>query len=244
MPTKSSTPPTKVILGCAKCGANLPEGAKRCPECGNPVTLPPKQVTVVEVATSPPRPPKSKRHVFLWMLLAVLVGTIVWVVASDDPYAQGIQEMVGWKHDQTILENPFSVTAHSFRYYKFALPEGSTNVAIMGQFTVSAEKNKAHKPAGENPGDNIEVYVLSEPAFAVWQNGYATTAVYESGRVSQANVNATLPAGAGVYYLIFSNKFEPRSAKNLNATFLVRYKSWLPEWFRKTKASLWNWLGL
>jgi len=243
MPTKSSAP-TKVILACAKCGANLPEGAQRCPVCGNPVTLPPKQVTVVEVSTSQPSPAKSKLRVFLWMLLVVLLGTIVWIILSDDPYAQAVQEMVGWKHDQTILQTPFSVTAHNFRYYKFTLPEGSTNVAILGQFTVSVEENKARRRTDKDTDSGIEVYVLSEPAFAVWQNGYATSTVYESGRVSQANVEATLPAGAGIYYLIFSNKFDAKNAKSLNATFLLRYKSWLPEWFRKTKTSLWNWLGL
>ena len=243
MPTKSSAP-TKVILGCAKCGANLPDGAQRCPKCGHPVAMPPKQVTVVELPPAPPRPPRSRRRIFLWMLLAVLLATVLWAVISDDPYAQAVQEMVGWKHDQTILETPFSVSARNFRFYKFALPEGSTNVAIIGQFIVSAEQNKSEKRADKDTGATIEVFVLSEPAFAVWQNGYTTSTVYESGRVSQADVNATLPAGAGIYYLIFSNKFEPRHPKHLNATFLLRYKSWLPEWFRKTKTSLWNWLGI
>ena len=244
MPTKISTPPSKVILGCAKCGTNLPDGAQLCPNCGNPVSLPPKDVTVVELGPPQQKRPRSRRRFLLWMVLAVLVGTTVWIVASDDPYAQAIQEMVGWKHDQTILDNPFSVTAHSFRYYKFDLPEGSTNVAIIGQFTVSAEENKAQKPPAKDLDNDIEVYVLSEPAFAVWQNGYVTSTVYESGKVTQASVNAPLPAGAGVYYLIFNNKFAPKTPKNLNATFLLRYKSWLPAWLRKEKASLWNWLGL
>lgn len=244
MSINSSTPSTKVILGCAKCGTNLPDGSQRCPKCGNPVSLPAKEVTVVELPASTPRRPRSKRRVFLWMVLVVLLGAMVWVLIGEDPYAQGIQEMVGWKHDQTILENPFSVAAHNFRYYKFALPEGSTNVAIIGQFTVSAEENKAHKRTDKDVDGNIEVFVLSEAAFAVWQNGYTTSTVYESGRVPQAAVDATLPAGAGIYYLIFSNKFDAKGAKNVNATFLLRYKSWLPEWFRKTKTSLWNWLGL
>jgi hypothetical protein len=248
MPTNSSTSSTaKVILGCAKCGANMPDGALSCPACGNPVALPPKEIPVVELPQAPSLPPRPKHRrvrVFLGLLLAVVVGTIVWAIASDDPYAQGVQEFVGWKHDQTILENPFSVTAHSFRYYKFALPEGSTNVAIMGDFTVSPESTKSHNAAEKAPDNDIEVYVLSEPSFAVWQNGYATSSVYESGRVSQGSVQSELPAGAGVYYLVFSNKFAAKNSKNVNATFLLRYKSWLPEWFRHLKSSLWNWLGL
>ena len=71
------------------------------------------------------------------------------MATSDDPFAQGVQELVGWKHDQTILETPFSVTAHNFRYYKFDLPEGSDHVSIMGQFAVTAEKKAEPKPQGK-----------------------------------------------------------------------------------------------
>src|ERR1051326_2306142 len=143
MPANSSTSSTaRVILGCAKCGNSMPDGAQVCPKCGNPVTLPPREIPVVELpaAAALPRPRPKRRRLFLWMLLGVIVATVIWVVVSDDPYAQGVQELVGWKHDEAILETPFSVTAHSFRYYKFALPEGSTNVTIMGQFTVSADR--------------------------------------------------------------------------------------------------------
>lgn len=246
MPTESSTPTTKVILGCAKCGANLPDEAQFCLKCGHPVALPPKKVTVVNVGPAPPKRAPSKQRIFLWMFAAVLLAAAVWVVSSDNPYALGVQEFVGWKHDQTILETPFSITAHNFRYYKFALPEGSTNVSIMGQFTVTPGDTKTHARQAKNKDadSDIEVFVLSEPGFAIWQNGYATSSVYESGRVSQGKVETSLPAGAGIYYLVFNNKFSTETAKNVNAAFLVRYKSWLPEWFRKVKGNLWNWLGL
>jgi hypothetical protein len=138
------------------------------------------------------------------------------------------------------------VSARNFRYYKFDLPEGSTNVSIIGQFAGSPAEKKPRtaKPIpGETDENDIEVYVLSEPAFAVWQNGYATSSVYESGRVAQGSMQAELPAGAGVYYLIFSNKFSPKAVKSINATVLLRYKSWLPESFRRTKERFWNWLG-
>lgn len=222
----------------------MPDGAQVCAMCGNPVALPAREIPVVELPASVAPRKRSKRRVFLWMFLGVMVATVIWAVVSDDPYAQGVQELVGWKHDEAILENPFSVTAHNFRYYKFALPEGSTNVTLMGQFTVSAEPFKGKKNPAKDAENNVEVFVLSEASFAVWQNGYATSSVYESGRVSQATVQTDLPAGAGIYYLIFSNKFDPKSGKNVNATFQLRYKSWLPGWFRGLKNSLWNWLGL
>ena len=248
MPTNSAvSSATKVILGCSKCGAILPDEAQFCLKCGKPVSLPPREPVKIEerlVEVTAHRVKKGR--IVLWVLVGLFLGALLWAATSDSPFAQGIQELVGWKHDQTILESPFSVSARNFRYYKFDLPEGSTNVSIVGQFTASSaeKKPKSAKPStGEADDNDIEVYVLSEPAFAVWQNGYATSSVYESGRVSQGTMQAELPAGAGVYYLVFSNKFSPKTVKSLNATVLLRYKSWLPESCRRNKERFWNWVG-
>jgi len=245
MLTEATSSPAKVILGCSKCGAALPDQAQFCLKCGKPVAVPLRERVVEESAPSLVQP-RRKPRIFLWILLGLLLGLVTWVAISDDPFAQGLQEMVGWKHDQTILESPFTVSAHNFRYYKFSLPEGSVHVSIVGQFASTSVEAKIAKPKAKTPdtdGD-IEVYVLSEPAFAVWQNGYATSSVYESGRVPKGDLQAELPAGAGVYYLVFSNKYAAKESKNINATILLRYKSWVPDWFRVMKARLWNWLGL
>jgi hypothetical protein len=86
--------------------------------------------------------------------------------------------------------------------------------------------------------------VMSESAFVVWQNGYATSNVYDSGRVSHGSLQADLPSGAAIYYLIFSNKFAPNAAKQVNADIMLRYKNWLPESFRRVSERFWNWIGL
>jgi ribosomal protein L40E len=252
--SSAERPVVDAVLACSKCGANLPDEAQFCFKCGKPVSSSPKSVAIKDrpaIGNTPPPEtprPRRKRWVVLWILLALLVGLILWATTSNGPSAQQVQEFLGLKHDQTILENPFSVSPHNFRYYKFSLPEGSVNVAIVGQFSASLEsRNSASRRAEEKdkpPDSNIEVYVLSESAFAVWQNGYTTSSVYESGRVAQGTVQANLPAGAGIYYLVFSNKFDLRTAKAVHASVLLRYKSWLPEWLRRGKDSFWNWLGL
>lgn len=248
-----SKPPYSMtaILACSKCGATLPDDAQFCLKCGKPVSSTPREDPVVEVIPPPKTPPKRKRRGFLWISLALFLILLAWVATSDNPFAQGIQELVGWKHDQTVLQIPFTVAAHNIRFYKFALPEGSLHVSIVGQFSCSPESHVAN---GKNAGKNkdkvddadgtIEVYVLSEAAFTVWQQGYATSSVYESGRVSQGTLQAELPAGAGIYYLVFSNKFSPKTAKAVNASALLRYKSWVPGWFRSFKERVLNWTGL
>jgi len=244
MPTEVTSSATKVLLGCSKCGAALPDQAKFCLKCGKPVSIPLKSSTEPGSAIIEPR---RKPRIFIWILVGLLLGIISYVAISDDPFAQGLQELVGWKHDQAILDTPVSVSPHSFRYYKFSLPEGSVNVSIVGQFATASPPPK--KPANpkakpEDSDNDIEVYVLSEPAFAVWQNGYATSSVYESGRVQKGELQSELPAGAGIYYLVFSNKFSLKAPKTVNATVLLRYKSWVPESIRMIKGRMLNWLGL
>lgn len=251
MPTNSTTPPTaKVLLGCSKCGASLPDEAQFCLKCGKPVSSPAKNTAVVESLPPAEIPrPRRKRRVLLWILLAILVGVILWAVTSDSPGAQQVQEFVGWKQDRIILDSAFSVGPHTFRYYKFALPEGSVNVAVVGQFKSAADsqsssnrKDKA-KDTNKDTDNSIEVAVLTEPAFTVWQNGYATSSLYESGKVAEGTVQADVPAGAGIYYLVFSNKSAPKAPKAVHATVVLRYKSWLPDWFRRMKGRFWDWVG-
>jgi hypothetical protein len=248
MNANSSTPPATVLLGCSKCGASLPEDAQFCLKCGKPVSAPAKNETVVEVLppVTPP-PPRRKPRLVFWILLAVLIALILWVATSDSPTAQGFQEAMGWKHDQTILDSSFTVSAHSFRYYKFSLPEGSLNVAVVGEFSSAADsranaKLKGEKDKADAVDNDIQVYVLSEAAFTIWQNGYATASVYDSGQVSQGKVQTEVPAGAGIYYLVFNNKFSPKTPKSVQASVLLRYKSWLPGWFRRMKERFWNWV--
>jgi hypothetical protein len=191
------------------------------------------------------RPPGRKRHYVLWTIFVLLVGVFLWLATSSNPFAEGIQELAGNRHDQAVVDSPFSVSAKNFRYYKFNLPEASTNVAIVGDFTVlpdaGGRKNDSKRMATQ-PDGGIEVYVLSESSFAVWQTGYGTSSVFQSGRIAQGKIAADLPPGAGVYYLVFSNKFSPSLAKKVDASVVLHYKNWIPGWIRQVKGELQSWI--
>lgn len=245
---------TTATLGCSGCGAKLADGALFCSRCGKSVSSPAKKKTT-SPDSNPPVDAKSSgppaagsasrynRRVIPWVIALGLLLAVFWAATSDNFLAQGMQEFAGWKHDQGIVDNPFSVGAHNFRYYKFALPQGSMHVSIVGQFSVS-NAPKASSQSGSQSDDNVEVYVMSEAAFVAWQTGYATSNVYESGRVSHGSLQADLPSGAGIYYLIFSNKFATGAAKQINADVMLRYKNWMPESFRRMSERFWNWIGL
>jgi zinc-ribbon domain len=246
MTANNAIPPTPTaVLRCSKCGASLPDEAEFCLKCGKPVSSPAKSVPPIVEVLPPATPPvpRPKHRIFLWVMLALLVGLLLWVATSSNPFAQGLQELVGVKQDETIIDSSFTVGPHSFRYYKFALPEGSLNVSVVGQFTSSSDTSASGRKDKENE-NNIEVFVLTESAFTIWQNGYATSSVYESGKVSHGEVQTEVPAGAGIYYLVLSNKFAPKTAKSVHAQVFLRYKSWLPDGIRRIKARITNWIGL
>lgn len=178
-----------------------------------------------------------KRHLWRWIFLTFLLLAIVWVTISTNPFAASLRGIGGDKPDQSVLERTFLLAPRGFRYYTFSLPGGSSQVALVGEFTAVPEGNKAsERPASADNG--VEVLVLSEPAFDVWQTGGSTPSVYDSGRVSHASVRAELPAGAGIYYVVFSNRFPAAGADNVRASLRLRFKSWLPDWIRRSPKHL------
>jgi hypothetical protein len=187
-------------------------------------------------AATPPSPaktsrPRRKRRVIRWVLLAILVGAVLWVTISNGPIAQEVRELAGVKPDHVIVDATFSVGAHTFRYYKFSLPEGTANASVVGQF-----RSMAANPAGTSDDNGIEAYILTESGFTAWRSGQPTSPLYDSGNVVQNAVHANIPPGAGIYYLLFSNKSSPTTPKAVHAAMMVRYKSWLPDWLRHRKS--------
>ncbi len=183
----------------------------------------------------------KRRRKVLWTLLVLFLATIVWAVVSNNPFAQGFQDLLGSKPDHPVIEKQFTVAARSFRYYQFDLPEGSKNVALVGHFTSSAANDRNSNSASNSAdkaqdfGSNIEVFVMNESEFADWEKGATSGLAYESGRISQGTMHQTLPKGAGTYYVVFSNRFDPGASKNVNAKLNLRYKSWLPDWLRRNR---------
>lgn len=204
---------------------------------------------------------RSRSSYGFWIVLLVLAGLIGWIVFSDNPAAQEVREDVTGAHEQTIVETPFPVKAHSFSYYEFTVPPGAVNVTVSGEFGASGDAVKssgAKKDAGKadasksnaaesntakSGDDDIEAYVLTTSAFAIWRDGYTTGSFYESGRGARGTINAALPSGAGSYCLVFNNNFSPRAGKMVHATVLLRYRAVLSESLLRLRERLWSWLG-
>jgi hypothetical protein len=253
---------------CSKCETRLPEGSQFCLKCGQPVSaespplvselpsviprskpeslVPPVLQIPVPARPLPARPRRPRRRA-LWYVVLLLLVT-VWISLSSDPVAQQVRDEITGARTQTIVEAAIPVKPQSFAYYEFSVPPGAVNVGVSGQFSAegrSAKKNdKGNNDKSNNNDNSIEAYVLTDSAFVVWRNGYSTGTCYESGKVSQGNIDAALPAGSGIYYLVFSNRFSQRTDKNVHAVVLLHYQTWMPEWLLRMKERTWNWLGL
>jgi hypothetical protein len=232
-------------LACTSCGVNLPEGSQFCLKCGH--ALPGTEInTAIEVpppvvvsSRTLPRDSSRRRpqrrqwsRIFLWLFVLMLPFGVWWATSSDMPAALQVRSLFTTSEMNAIIPANLSVTSHSFSAYKFTVPASASNVIVSGQF----------KATGGSAND-VEVHVLADAAFATWQSGYSTNTYYSSSRVSQGDINAALPPGAGTYYVVFNNKFSPRMAKTVQADVNLRYDRWLPDWVLKLKEQFWTPLG-
>jgi hypothetical protein len=173
----------------------------------------------------------SKGRVIRWSLLVLLIVFVVWGFAGAGPFAQGVREILGTQPDEPVLAKQFSLAPRGFRYYTFSLPRDTKNAAIVGKFNASAVNSSTNSERSPD-SIGIEVLVLSESGFDAWQKGSTGDSIYKSERTSQARFNRNLPAMPGVYYIVFSNRTDSAASKSVNATMLLHYGSWLPEWLR------------
>jgi len=238
---------SEVDVLCSRCGTNLPDGSQFCLKCGERVPSPVNGAALATVPVAAPAKKPRLGRILLGVLLAVSLAAIMWAGTSESPEAQQVQEFVRWSHAETIVDTNVPVNPHGFSSSKFAVPQGALNVRITGDFGASSLRdgyeNRGTKEIKNDRDPGIEAYVLTDPAFAVWISGYSTATLYESGPVAAGNLNAPLPAGAGVYHLVFSNKTSSRG-KTVHATVLLRYKSWMPDAVVRLKDRFWNWVGL
>jgi len=81
-----------------------------------------------------------------------------------------------------------------------------------------------HLQASGGTGNDIEVLVLSESDYQNWANDHKVTPLYNSGRVTAADLNVSLPA-TGNYRLVLSNSFSVMTPKTVEGRVSL---SWTP----------------
>lgn len=220
---------------CSKCATKLSPGSHFCLRCGEPSTdnasasnsVPVFESVPESVGSSLPRPRPRPRFA-AWILIALLLAMVAWIATSDHPVAGQLRDLATNAHSETIVEATVPVPSHNFAYYKFTVPPGAYNVVVNGTFTAAGN-------AGGGASNDVQVSILTDAAFVTWRSGFSSNTFYDSGRITQGDIEAELPSGAGAYYLVFDNKFSLRAGKSVQSSVSVRYRRWWPAWLQSLK---------
>ena len=235
------SPASATVVVCGKCSQAIFPGAHFCSHCGHPAPSP----TVVSVANSgagaaaavvaydaaylPTRQPVAWGKIALLAVVLAIGGAIAWLVTTDSPVTSQLKSYLTTAHAETITDGSIAIKPHGFAAYRIAVPEGAIDVGLTGQFEASGRAD-----------DDVEILVLTDSEFVVWQSDYATSPFYDSGKVAKADMQASLPSRAGTYYLVLSNK-PSRVEKTVHVTAGLRYNTWVPDSLIYVKQKVWAW---
>ncbi len=236
--TESSVPATVIV--CEKCRQATAPGAHFCPHCGGPAPIP-AMVAIADggaaAAVAPGyqrirwsrRRSRSWTNAVVWAAVLITATALVWLVASDNRFYPEFKAFLVTAHAETITDGSIAIKPRGFASYKVVVPEGAIDVEVAGQFEASGRSD-----------DNVQVLVLTDGEFVVWQGGYATSPFYDSGPVSKGDLQAILPSRAGTYYLVLSNKAS-RLEKTVTLSAGLHYGTWLPDSLVSLKQKVWAW---
>lgn len=132
--------------------------------------------------------------------------------ANPNPAASPIDRIVKQQRTTTIKNPALHINALSFGYFKLIVPSGATSVLLHGNFTASGGLS-----------NDVEAFVMTEDDFVNWQNGHSAKTFYNSGKVTVGTINLNLPADAGTYYLIFSNRSSLLTQRNVLVDAALTY---------------------
>lgn len=193
---------------CPQCGKQLPEDSQFCSKCGRAI-----EKLLLPAASRPlSKPPRTGG----WILLAVLVlaaGCVIFLnrTTHSSPPVPAVPPVVRMLKTETIAHTAITVGAGSFHYYKFVVPPTATQASVDGHFSATG-----------GFGNDIQVFVVNEDSFVNFQNGHASDAYFNSGKVTQNTINALLP-GPGTYYLVCNNRFGLLAPKDVEIDAILHY---------------------
>jgi predicted nucleic acid-binding Zn ribbon protein len=192
---------------CPQCGKQLPDNSQFCSKCGR----------AIEKLLLPAARPRSKpSHTGRWILLTVLVlavGCVIFLnrTTQSSPPIPAAPPVVRILRTETIANTAITVGAGSFNDYRFVVPPTATQAYVDGHFS-----------AAGGFGNDIQVFVVNQDSFVNFQNGHASDAYFNSGKVTQNTINALLP-GPGTYYLVCNNRFGLLAPKAVEINAILHY---------------------
>ena len=193
---------------CPQCGKQLPDDSQFCSKSGRAI-----EKLLLPAAAGPLSEPS---HAGSWILVTVLVlavGCVIFLnrTTQSSPPIPAARPVARMLRTETIANSAITVSAGSFNYYKFVVPETATQASVDGHFSATG-----------GFGNDIQVFVVNEDSFVNFQNGHPSDAYFNSGKVTQNTINALLP-GPGTYYLVCNNRFGLLAPKAVEISATLHY---------------------
>ncbi len=193
---------------CPKCKAEQLDNAKFCSQCAAPLVAP---ITKSRIPT----------WVAVGLLLALIfIGMAVWNTMQENERLRTNLRRVSappavipqpTMHSVPLTNGAATVNASGFTWYKFEVPQNANNVAVDGHFTASG-----------GMGNDIVCFILDEDGFTNFKNGHPSSTYYNSGKVTQAKIQAR-NLSAGTYYIILDNRFSLLTPKAVQIQATLTY---------------------
>lgn len=99
-----------------------------------------------------------------------------------------------------ISNGTIQLAAHTYTFYHFSAPSGSSNAQVQGEYTIGGN------------GSNIRIYILDEGNFANWKNGQEFTSYYDGTQKLSDRLSVSIPSGKTLY-LIYDNSHSSTASK-------------------------------
>jgi len=198
---------------CPKCKSEQPDNAKFCSQCAAPLADSDQKLAV-----------KSKFPTWLGVVIVLallFVGIAVRNTMQENERLRENQRrippVVTYQTPQpqprsvNLTNGAATVGATAYTWYKFVVPENVAQVAVTGHFAATG-----------GTGNDIDCFILDEDGFANLKNGHTANTYYNSGRVTQAKIEARNLA-AGTYYILLDNRFSLFTPKAVQIEATLSY---------------------
>jgi hypothetical protein len=150
------------------------------------------------------------------LVLASFFGGIA-CSSGEEAAEQTTQGKRDYPMYQDVLIGDISVAAGGYYSVEFSADiVNQPGVSLVGSFVASG---------GSGSGIGINVLLLKRTQYINWANGVPFTATYEAGQQTMNDLNWFI-WDSGRYHLVFSNLFDTKSAKSVNANFHIEWTEW------------------
>jgi hypothetical protein len=144
---------------------------------------------------------------------AILIGSFLIVLSlmHTNPVRENQSPiMINPNYILSISNGTIQVPLHSYTFYHFSAPNGSSAALVKGDFTMGGD------------GSNLRIYLLDDVNFNNWKNGHQFNAYYDSGNDSSGTIDVIVPLGKTLY-LIYDNIISPIQSKSVYSRINLVY---------------------